>query len=101
MSVILGLVFGVLGALSLEVLDLYRAMAQGLHLWRRIGGRAYFLAAAVRVAVGAGLAASMVAGDQIRGHFAAFIMGLVGPVLVEKLAAPLTTSPPRRGTSTD
>jgi hypothetical protein len=65
--------------------------------WRKPipqGLTAYLISVVLRVGAGAGLAAAAAGSGQISGNFAAFILGVSAPLVIEKLAQviPLTGS---------
>jgi hypothetical protein len=90
--------WGLLGALCVEALELYGAMhrAQGFP-WRQpneVPLGPYLVSVVIRVVLGAGLAAAAGAASQVTGVFGAFGAGVAAPLILEKLAraVPITTT---------
>src|SRR5215469_7854285 len=100
-------VWGLIGGSCVEALWLYaRIRQEPLWSWRKPipqGLTAYLISVILRVGAGAGLAAAAAGSGQISGIFAAFVLGVSAPLVIEKLAqvipltGPLIVESPERG----
>ena len=82
--------WGLAGGFCVELWNLHRLTRQTAWSWRRPipqGLSAYVTAALTRLAIGAIVAAAAAAGDEIRGVWVAFGLGVAAPVVIQRLAA--------------
>jgi len=87
--------WGLAGGACVELWNLHCLTTQSVFSWRRPvpqGLSAYVTAVLTRLAIGAIVAAAAAAGDEIRGAWVAFGLGVAGPLVVQRLAGdvPLT-----------
>src|SRR5690242_7665931 len=98
MGVWIATVWGLMGGLCVEALELYAHIRHAPKWdWRcpiDQGMAAFVVAVVLRVSVGAALAAAFAGSNQVSGPLAAFTLGVAAPVVVERLARaiPLTSS---------
>lgn len=89
--------WGLLGSFIVEALEFAAALRRAKSPpWKRPGEprlAAYLLSVVLRLAAGAGLAAAAGADNQIAGPFAATVLGITTPLVVEKLLRQIGTAP--------
>ncbi|WP_330294633.1 hypothetical protein [Streptomyces sp. NBC_00503] len=81
--------WGALGALLVEVADLVQSLQEKKKLpWRIRGGPSrglYYLAVALRTALGIGVAVVLGTAGQVSGGFGAVLAGIAAPRVIERL----------------
>jgi hypothetical protein len=81
--------WGLAGGACVELWNLHGLTRQPAFSWRHPvpqGLSAYVTAVLTRLAIGAIVAAAAAAGDEIRGAWVAFGLGVAGPLVVQRLA---------------
>jgi hypothetical protein len=81
--------WGMAGGFSGELWNLHKLTRQPAFSWRRPipqGLSAWVTAALARVLIGTIVVAAASAGDEIRGAWVAFTLGIAAPLVVQKLA---------------
>lgn len=89
--------WGLLGSFIVEALELGAALRRAKTLpWKRPdepGLPAYLASVVLRLAAGAGLAALIGADGQLASPFAAGLLGITAPLLIEKILRQVDTVP--------
>jgi hypothetical protein len=93
--------WGLVGGMSVEALNLYRqihATPGRKWSWRcpiPQGMAAYIVSVIIRALVGGGVAAASAASDQLSGPLGAFTFGVAAPLILEKLAQLMLVQAPQ------